>query len=316
MRATHKILILTSFLALGFPSLSYGLAGGLDPDFADDGIAVFPIVGTDRALSVALDSGGRIVAGGYSQGVTHNHFAAARLLTDGFLDNSFAGDGRLDLNFVGHDSSEGQAIAVQADGKILGAGSHVMDAATGATDFAIARLNDDGSLDASFNGTGVVTTDMGGSNDIITDMALQADGKILVAGRTTQVGGTDAVVVRYNADGSLDTGFGSGGKAITNLGNSGDFGEDVAVQSDGKIVLAGFSFDGTKDNIALARYLPDGTLDAAFGTGGLVITDTGFRSEAYGVAVQPDGSWSRASPQAGLKATWDWRATSLTGPWM
>lgn len=69
---------------------------------------------------MALDSRGRIVAGGYSQGVTHNHLAVVRLLPDGFLDDSFAGDGRLDLNFVGHDSSEGQAIAVQPDGKILG----------------------------------------------------------------------------------------------------------------------------------------------------------------------------------------------------
>ncbi|MGA0611230.1 hypothetical protein [Caldimonas sp. KR1-144] len=191
----------------------------------------------------------------------------------GVLDTSF-GTGKVFTSVAeGEDFAYG--MAVQPDGKVISVGSTSTTA--GGADFAIARHERDGTLDASFGSGGKLATAIaaGGGSDEAQAVALQADGKIVVAGYAT--GATtdlDFALVRYNADGTLDAGFGTGGKVTTDIGGSTDRIGAIAIQADGKIVVAGSSYSGpvTGVDFALARYNADGTLDATFGNGGKVVT--------------------------------------------
>src|SRR6266536_6168109 len=139
-----------------------------------------------------------------------------------------------------------------------------------------------GALDPSFGTGGQVTTDFGGF-DSAQAVAVQSDGKILAAGSS---GGGDFALARYNADGTLDSTFGSGGKLTTDFGGF-DVALGVALQADGKIVAVGGG--GSGSDFALARYNADGSLDASFGSGGMVTTDFGGFEAATAVAIQGDG---------------------------
>jgi uncharacterized delta-60 repeat protein len=156
----------------------------------------------------------------------------------------------------------------------------------------------DSDLDPTFNGTGKVTTPVGSFEDRAYAVALQADGKLVVVGNTNNglppQFHNDFAVVRYNADGSLDTSFGSGGKVTTSVGSSDDYAKGVSIQSDGRIVVVGFSSNGSNNDFAAVRYNTDGSLDTSFGSGGKVTTPVGTASitphdEAYSVVIQPDG---------------------------
>ena len=113
-----------------------------------------------------------------------------------------------------------------------------------------------GSLDESFGNGGIATIPIGSGNDGGSSAAVQSDGKILVAGDSFNGTNEDFAIVRYNSNGSLDTGFGSGGKVTTQIGSSDDGGSSAAVQSDGKILVAGDSFNGTNYDFAIVRYWP------------------------------------------------------------
>lgn len=151
-----------------------------------------------------------------------------------------------------------------------------------------------GMLDPSFSRDGLVFDDLGSWFDEAQAVAVQADGKILAAGSNFATGHTNFAVTRYNIDGSVDTSFGSGGGRSTDFGGREDRAYDMAIQGDGKIVLAGSTqVDGEGDTaVALARYLPDGSLDPSFGSGGKVVTNFSLHREdlAYSVAIQPDGA--------------------------
>ena len=256
------------------------------------------------------------------------------------------GPGDLDLTFnstgivttsINSSVDIGDSITVQPDGKIVVAGStriNTVDA------FTVIRYNPDGSLDTQFNSTGIVTTPVE-NNAGRQSVAIQPDGKIVVAGRSSGAGFGHIAVVRYNPNGSLDTGFGSTGivttsvgtfargvaVAITNqkivvVGSSGsvDFcivrysdngsldptfngsgivtttigalsaGQSVTIQSDQKIVVAGITNDGSNDDLAIARYNPDGSLDHDLNGTGIVTTPITFGNDiGYGVALQTNG---------------------------
>jgi uncharacterized delta-60 repeat protein len=150
----------------------------------------------------------------------------------------------------------------------------------------------DENLDSSFGNGGKVVTDFTGSTDVGFAVAIQPDGKILVGGSAanTITNGTDYGLARYNPDGSLDQAFGNGGKVLTDVGGQGDFIAALALQSDGKIVAAGFSFTDNIFDFSVARYNANGTLDNTFGNGGKVLTD--FQNnddEAFALVIQPDG---------------------------
>src|SRR3989304_3751293 len=147
-----------------------------------------------------------------------------------------------------------------------------------------------GSLDTTFSSDGKVTTAIGSSDDYGYSVAVQTDGKIVVAGRSYNGANDDVAVVRYNSDGSLDNSFDGDGKLTTAIGNSYDYGYSVAVQTDGKIVVAGFSYNGANDDFAVVRYNSDGSLDNSFdGDGKLTIAIGSSYDEGRSVAVHPDG---------------------------
>src|SRR5579885_1749835 len=242
----------------------------------------------DGARAVAIQSDGKIVAAGFSS--NHNSdFALVRYNTDGSLDDTFSGDGRVTTNFGG-DDDEAFGVAIQADGKIVVIG---FSDANRDFDFALARYNPDGSLDTSFGGDGKVLTDFGGSDDESFGVAIQADGKIVVAGFSDVNGDFDFAIVRYNPDGSLDNTFGNGGKIATDFGGGSDDGAfALSIQTDGRIVVSGFSIPGVSKtaDFAIARYNTDGSFDTTFDNDGKVITDFGGDDdEANGVAIQGDG---------------------------
>ncbi len=206
----------------------------------------------------------------------------------GDLDQTFGTGGRVNTDFM-NSFDFAFAIAVQPDGKIIAAGES-------ASDFALARYNSDGSLDASFGAGGKVTTDFSDTPTLIRDLALQPDSKIIAVGDVNNQTSTsfDFALARYNSDGSLDTTFGKGGKVTTDFGNnSADIGIAVALQSDGKIVVTGLvsrSGAPTTQHFGLARYSSDGSLDLSFANGGKTTTEFfGSQDAPFDIGVQPDG---------------------------
>ena len=258
----------------------YNTNGSLDKTFSNDGIKTI-----DAVDPVAIQNDGKIVVGGRSAIIRYN--------TDGSLDSSFSKDGKQICNF-------GIAsIALQSDGKIVVAGTY--DTAVvnfGATTyfdfFAIARYNSDGSVDKTFNKGAVQTFQLqdnfgDDSSSYASSVAIQPNGKIMVAG----MGGTDPYtffcIARLNADGSLDSSFSDDGKETMYYNGAQSF--SLALQDNGKIVTLGyFSYRGTV-GIVLTRYNTDGSLDKSFNGSGSKRTDFKFYStiEVNSVAVQSNG---------------------------
>jgi uncharacterized delta-60 repeat protein len=251
--------------------------GDLDPAF-NGGKVTTSFSGPSGAQDVALQTDGKIVAVGFARDFNSGvqSFAVVRYTTDGNLDTTFGTGGKLTTDLTGC-TSDARAVAIQSDGHIVVGGTECVG--TSASDFALVRYNSDGSLDPTFGVGGIVITDLFGQADVLNDIAIDSNGRILAVGK----GGSDFAVVRYNSDGSLDGGFGTGGIVTTNFGAMIDSeARAVAIQSDTKIVAAG----SAGSNIGLARYnSSDGSLDGAnFGTGGTVIA--GFPSSGNGMALQ------------------------------
>jgi uncharacterized delta-60 repeat protein len=212
----------------------------------------------------------------------------------GDLDTTFDGDGKVTTDFAttefGGALDRAYSVAVQSDGKIVVAGNSL----TGNGEqynFALARYNANGSLDTTFDGDGKVTTDFGGGDDTAHSVAIQSNGKIVVAGKSYNGSKRfDFALTRYNANGSLDTTFDGDGKVTTDFGGGDDTAHSVAIQSDGKIVVAGYIYKVGGDDFALARYNANGSLDTTFDGDGKVTTDFGVSLDrAYSVAIQSDG---------------------------
>jgi uncharacterized delta-60 repeat protein len=243
----------------------------------------------DAAHGVVIQPDGKIVvAGGGSSG-----FAMARLTISGALDTSFNGTGKVVTQFAGG-ASVAMALTIQQDGKIVLAGRAQADTSPV---MALARYNATGSLDASFDGDGEVTLGSAGLTGG-SSVAMQADGKIVVAGAASVIGGPQqAALVRLNVNGSLDSNFAVNGVLTTSLGGDGDaIFTSIAIQpSDGKIVVSGTSQDDSTGTlttrVVTARINTDGTMDSSFGTNGVVTTTMGASTGSLGAAVliQPDG---------------------------
>lgn len=231
-----------------FALARYNSNGTLDGSFGAGGRKTIPFgpVSVAQANALAIQRDGKIVVAGASNITTAPDFALARLNTDGSLDTTFGNGGQVVTNFGGVD--EAFAVALQTDGKIVAAG------VTG-SDFALARYSSNGTLDATFGSSGTVTTDFAGSNDVVLGVAIRSDGKIVAAGRAFVSARIDFAVARYNNDGTLDSGFGVGGKTTTHFaGGSTDQASSVAIQPDGKTVVAGTAFVNANNRFALARY--------------------------------------------------------------
>jgi uncharacterized delta-60 repeat protein len=219
----------------------------LEPSGAEDG-TVFESAdfdgGTDSAEGVALLPDGRLVAAGSSfSGERFGEMAVARYDADGKLDTTFGGTGTRTIGSEAAD--EARAVLAQPDGGIVVVGTR---GANFDADLAVARMRPDGTLDPAFGDGGVATRDFGGG-ELGTSAALQPDGKILVAGLTTEF---DFAVARFLPGGALDAGFGSGGLSQVSFGGI-DLAWAIALQPDGRILVAGQAFT----SIGVARLLPD-----------------------------------------------------------
>ena len=272
--------------------IRYNADGTLDTSFGGgDGIATTAVGGGNEAgYCVAVQADGKILVGGTSWNGSNYDIVVVRYNTNGTLDTSFGGGDGIVTTAVGSGNDTGYGIVVQADGKFLITG---FDFNGANDDVALIRYNANGTLDTSFGGgDGIVTTDVGGGSEVSYNVAVRADGKILVAGYRTAGSNLDFLVMQYNVDGTLDTSFGGGdGIVTTAVGSGNDTGRSMTVQADGKILVTGYSSNGSNDDIALIRYNADGTLDTSFGGGdGIVTTTVGSGNEAgYSVAVQADG---------------------------
>lgn len=272
-------------LALAVSRQAFAAAGNLDVTFGAGGKVTTDFLNKDdEAFALAIQSDGKIVAAGATDGVSRD-FAVARYNSDGALDVTFGDNGRVITDFFGGRDSV-YAIAIQSDGKILAVGG-----ATGLVgpDFGLARYKTDGTPDTGFGDGGKVTTDFG-RDERADAFAITSDGKIVVVGTTGSGAQKDFALARYHTDGSLDTSFGDNGRVITDFDGRDDRAFALAIQPDGKVVAAG-TVTGLfpAADFAVARYNPDGSLDSTFGSDGKVKTDMGNADGAISLIVQADG---------------------------
>ncbi|MBF0397350.1 MAG: hypothetical protein HQK78_11300 [Desulfobacterales bacterium] len=272
-----------------FALVRYNDKGVLDPSFGTGGIVTVPPTlkwpdnrNKNGGYSAALQSDGKIIV----VGEIHGDFAILRYDTNGNPDNTFNGNGINSTN-IGSENDVATAVTIQPDGKIIVGGT----CDNSSKDIALVRYNSDGSQDFTF-GFGI-PKDITGGDDIIKSIAFQADGKIIVAGEFNNNFG----VLRFNSDGSPDNTFGDGtsgpGVVLTPFGGQQEGASDLVIQSDGKIVVGGYSrINGTEYVFAAARYNSDGSLDTTFDTDGMLTTQIGSTtngSKGYSIALQPDG---------------------------
>jgi uncharacterized delta-60 repeat protein len=267
---------------------TFGNGGKVTTDFLASPASSFT---TDQINDVAIQSDGKIVAVGVD---FNGDFAIARYNADGSLDPSFGSGGKVTTDFIGG-RDFGSAIAIQPDARIVVGGFAYKQFDFINSDFALARYNPNGSLDTSFGSGGKVTTDFFGDTDLLSDIVLQDNGKIIAVGTSENVQpgriNIDFAMARYDSDGGLDSSFGNGGKVSTDFFGNLDQAFGVALQSDGKILLAGVTVVSlSDDDFALARYNKDGRLDSSFGSDGKVTTDfLGGFDDAQDVVIQEDG---------------------------
>lgn len=295
--SAHEMFSAGSF-RLATPVAVDALAGDLDVTFGVDGTVQTDFGNNlnDSAQGAAVQPDGKVITVGYvTTPANGKDFAITRLNTNGTPDTGFNGNGKLSFNFNSAARDDiAKAVAVQSDGKIIVAG-YADVLGFGNFDVAVARLNANGTLDATFGSSGKVTTNLPNNRaDYGNAVALQADGKIVVAGYSNQpTTGEDFVVVRYNANGTLDTSFNSTGIVITDiLTNRADRAHGLALQTDGKIIAAGYTNDPSfANNFVVVRYDTNGALDTTFNGTGKVNTDLNLNSMDVGNAVtlQSDG---------------------------
>ncbi|HEX7439383.1 MAG TPA: hypothetical protein VF319_04735 [Caldimonas sp.] len=284
-----------------FTLTRFNADGSVDPSFGTGGKTEGNLGGLrladEEVNSLAMQSDGKLVVAGRGTGLVNgtvnDEFALARYDADGHLDASFGVGGKVFSTFNNGRSSFLRALAIQADGKLVAVGS--TPRISNDYNFAIARFLADGSLDAGFGSGGTVVTDFSQSNNdnSAEAIAIQADGKLVVAG-WNQLGGSGSdiapALIRYNADGSIDATFGTGGQ-VSNTSLIDNFGGPaaVAIQADGKIVLSKNVDTGFGD-FALSRYNANGSPDTTFGTNGVVSTDlNGNQDRSIPMLIQADG---------------------------
>ena len=277
---------LLAVLAVG-SSAAQGKPGDFDANFGNGGVMLTPVStdGDDFGTCMAVQSDGKIVVGGTASNGSNDDFALVRYLPGGTPDPGFGTGGKVTTPISGG-IVFATCAALQPDGKIILAGYALIG---NSTDFVVVRYRPDGTPDPGFGTGGKVTTDIGGGfNAHAFAVALQPDGKIVVAGDYR----SNFALVRYDAGGVPDPGFGTDGKVSSASTGTERYAYSMVLQSDGKIVVAGRSLAAGNTDFAIGRYLPNGTPDGTFGTGGRVSHPVGAGNTAdiaRSVVLQPDG---------------------------
>lgn len=262
--------------------------GTLDVTFSSDGKATAAVSSADDDFgqALAIQPDGKIVmAGVYFSGFS-SHIGLLRLNKNGTPDTGFDGDGIVTVS-IGTSGSSANGIALQDDGRIVVVGT----AESGGRDvFAVLRFNSNGTPDASFDGDGIVLTPVQEKYDAGNTIVIQEDGKIVVGGKSYANSNMDFTLIRYLPNGSLDTTFDHDGIVTTPVSAGYDEIKSLALQTDGKIVSVGASYDEEKNKLSMVRYLPNGSLDTTFGNGGKVLESAATGGQyVNSVAIQPDG---------------------------
>lgn len=278
-----------------------GQPGTLDATWAASsplgpGKVITPIgSGDDRPTAMTLPPDGKVLVAGKCSNGSYYDFCAARYLPNGTLDNTWSGTGTVIapissvavISPFGGVAAAASTVTLQPDGKALVAGT-----CTNFTNvyFCAARFLPNGTLDTSWNDTGSVITRISNGFDSANAMTLQPDGKVLLAGQCFNGTNYDFCAARYLANGTLDTSWNGTGTVTKPIGSSSDNATAMTLQSDGKVLLAGYCSNGTNFDFCAARFLPDGTLDTTWNGTGTVITPIGSSADlTVAMTLQPDG---------------------------
>jgi uncharacterized delta-60 repeat protein len=280
-------------VALAAPATSLAAEGDLDQSFGAAGKVITPIgTSTDEANGVAIDSQGRIVAAGrsFSGGTAFHDFSLARYEPNGGLDAGFGTAGGTVISGFGTNADDqGNATAIDSQGRIVVVGV----TNSGANDdFAVARFNPNGTPDLGFSGTGRVTLPIGTGDDAANAVAIDSQDRIVAAGSTANASNDDFALVRFQTNGTPDPAFGAGGKVTSPIGPGDDVALAVAIDSQGRIVAAGRSENGSGDSdVAVARYDVNGNPDVTFNGSGTVTAgfNAGAFDRASAVAIDSQG---------------------------
>ena len=297
--------LLSKLVWLAFSAIApvYSAPGDLDTTFTGDGKTFVDFGGyNDGAKKILIQPDGKIILFGYAGTGNGNDFALARLNTDGTPDTTFGNNGIVTTDIDSNSNDTAASAVLQPDGKIVVAGTY---SGGGMRNLALVRYLPSGALDSSFgdSGSGITRAIRSGSDDA-DDIHMDEVGRFLVVGS----GESDILIGRFTVAGQLDTGFGSGGWVIQDVGGFTDHAYSVATQPDGRILVAGSvqpteSGDDHADE-AVLRYLANGLLDDTFGTNGIAILDIGSaRNNAVDLHVLEDGSFlslGRANPDSDI----------------
>jgi uncharacterized delta-60 repeat protein len=281
-----------------------------DPGFGGGDFVTTPVrEAYDEGIAAFLRPDGKLVVGGFNHANKAMFFT--RIASNGAATDSAFGTGGSVLVDFGPDAATA-GFAMQSDGKLLAAATY------GVAGGALRRVNADGSIDASFGTSArVVLAQM-----LPSAIAVQSDGKILVAGSGIANPINPIVIARLTSTGAPDVTFGTGGVVTTQLGTVGSsdvaYASSIVVASDGKIVVSGYDYIASTAGTAVVRYETSGALDATFGVGGVVkssVYPTNANTFGHPLAVMSDGrivigGTSSASSAAGVLA----RFTALGAP--
>lgn len=235
--------------------LQYTPSGNPDVGFGNGGVFMYGGTGMDRGFDATVQEDQKIVITGSMVSGKQDNVLLIRLNPDGTMDRAFGNEGVVQYSSPGDYADYGNYVAVQEDGKIVISGAAGIE---GAFELLVLRFNQDGSPDPSFGDGGVVHYgDVGGKDDYGFAHIIQRDGKIVIAGYTEESSSDEVLVVRLDPRGIPDLAFGTAGEFVWNgPGDSRDYGQGIALQPDGKIVVTGFSYHGASEDLLVMRLLP------------------------------------------------------------
>jgi uncharacterized delta-60 repeat protein len=250
-------IVLSRYLSNGSIDIAFGNTG--------KGYNITLVGSESQALGVAIQTDGKILVTGYANLNGVSQIIVVRYTTAGIKDSTFGINGVASVS-VGI-AAGANALVIQPDGSIVVAGAAIIN---NVTQLLVARFLSNGTLDSSFGVSGIVTTTVPGATQATANaVVLQTNNKIVISGFALLSGVNNFLVARYNADGTIDNSFGTNGITTMTIGSNAQA-QSVGLQSDGKIIVIGFSDLQT----AIARYDQNGILDTSFGASGITKTSS------------------------------------------
>ncbi|ANF52163.1 hypothetical protein A0O34_17290 [Chryseobacterium glaciei] len=278
-----------TFLSTLIFALGFSQDGFLDTTYGNSGFYVHNSGAYGK--SIEIDANQKMVIGTYS---TNSSFKFYRFSSSNQLDTTFGISGSTSIS-LGGENAVLNDMKIQPDGKIVAVGYWEDAGSANRKDFIVIRLNADGTLDTTFNSTGKLTVAFGSNEDIANAVAIQTDGKILVAGHSFTGSYRDVAIARINTDGTLDNTFGTNGKITTDIAGNHDAATCIAINNDGKFAVGSYTYGAGSSNIfadfGIAKYNSNGSLDTSFSSDGkhVVVIAPSFNDKPVAIAFQSNG---------------------------